>query len=211
MQCIDISLLNAYHTVVLRKKVQNLAQKLTLLIGIEMKKILLLALILIITTFGLFAATTDNFTVTTVVNTVDLMTVSTTKYTGTTVATFDALTPFTTLGVTSGGTQTFNAWLSTLSNNRAGFAVTLKASAMTSSVSGQANAYINYTVSCNTASVTTNNGTTVTAANPVVSYPSLTEVTATSNKISLTVNQGDFDKALSGSYTGTVTFVYTAN
>lgn len=140
---IDISLLNSYYTIVLRKKVQNLARKLTLPIGIEMKKKLLLALILVITTFGLFAATTDNFTVTTVVNTVDLMTISTAKYTGTTVSTFDALTPFTTLGVTSGGTQTVNAWLSTLSNNRAGFTVTLKASAMTSSISGQANAYIN--------------------------------------------------------------------
>lgn len=176
-----------------------------------MKKILLAALILLITTSALFAATVDTFTVSTVVGNVDLMAVSTTKYTGTTTATFDNLTPFTTLGVSSGGTQTVNAWLSTLSNNRNGFSVTMKASAMKSSVAGQANAYINFTVSSNTASVTTNNAIEVTAANPVVAYPSLTEVTSTSSKINLTVNQGDFDKALSGSYTGSVTFIYTAN
>lgn len=174
-------------------------------------KKLLAALILLIATSSLFAATTDNFTVTTVVGTVDLMTISTAPYTGTTAASFDLLTPYTTLAINSGGPQTVNAWLSTLSNNRAGFKVTMKASAMTSSIANQANAYINYTVSCNTASVTTNNATVMTAANPVVTYSSLSEVTSTSNKISLTVNQGDFDKALSGSYTGTVTFIYTAN
>lgn len=211
MNGIDISLLSYYHTIVLRKKVQNLARKLTLPIGIEMKKKLLLALILVITTFGLFAATTDNFTVTTVVGNVDLMTISTAKYTGTTVSTFDNLTAYTTLPITSGGTQTVNAWLSTLSNNRAGFSVNMKASAMKSSISGQADAFINYTVSCNTASVTTSNGTEVTATNPVVAYSSLSQVTSTSNKIALTINQADFDKAVSGSYTGTVTFIYTAN
>lgn len=139
------------------------------------------------------------------------MTISTVKYTGTTVATFDALSPYTTLTITSAGTQTVNAWLSTLSNNRAGFSVNMKASAMKSSISGQADAFINYSVSCNTASVTTNNGTEVTAANPVVAYSSLSQVTSTSNKIALTVNQTDFDNAVAGSYTGTVTFIYTAN
>ena len=177
-----------------------------------MKKILLLALlILLVSTSGLFAATTDNFTVTTVVGNVDLMTISTVKYTGTTVATFDALTAYTTLPITTGGVQTVNAWLSTLSNNRAGFKVNMKATAMKSSISGQADAFINYTVSCNTASATTNNGTEITASNPVVTYSSLSAVTSTSNKIALTVNQTDFDKAVAGSYTGTVTFVYTAN
>ena len=175
------------------------------------KKLLLALLILLITTSSLFAVTTDNFTVTTVVGNVDLMTISTAKYTGTTVATFDALTAYTTLPISSGGLQTVNAWLSTLSNNRAGFRVNMKASAMKSSISGQADAYINYTVTCNTASATTNNGTEVTASNPVVIYPSLSAVTSTSNKISLTVSQTDFDNAVSGSYTGTVTFIYTAN
>lgn len=177
-----------------------------------MKKILLhVLLILLITTSSLSAVTTDNFTVTTAVGTVDLMTISTLKYTGTTTTTFDNLIPYTTLPISSGGLQTVNAWLSTLSNNRAGFRVNMKASAMTSSISGQANAYINYTVTCNTASATTNNATEVTAANPVVSFSSLSAVTSTSNKIALTVNQADFDKAVSGSYTGTVTFMYTAN
>ncbi len=175
------------------------------------KTLLLAALILLIPTSALLAATTDTFTVTTVVGNVDLMTISTSNYTGTTVTTFDALTPYTTLSITSGGTQTVNAWLSTLSNNRSGFSVSMKASAMKSSISGQADAFINYTVSCNTASVTTNNGTEITAANPVVTYPSLSQVTSTSNQISLSVNQNDFDKAVSGSYTGTVTFIYTAN
>ncbi|MDY0289708.1 MAG: hypothetical protein RBR15_12855 [Sphaerochaeta sp.] len=176
-----------------------------------MKKILLAALILLITTSTLFAATTDNFIVTTVVGNVDLMTVSTTEYTGTTVDTFGKLTPFTKLVITSGGTQTVNAWLSTLSNNRDGFSVSMMASAMKSSVAGNENAYINYTVSCNTVSVTTKDGSVVSSTKPVVAYPSLSKVTSTSNKIDLTVDQDSFDKALSGSYTGTVTFVYTAN
>ncbi|HAF86296.1 MAG TPA: hypothetical protein DCG32_08040 [Sphaerochaeta sp.] len=175
------------------------------------KPLLLAALIVLISTTAVFATTTDNFIVTTVVANVDLMTISNAAYSGTTVTSFDALTPYTELPISSGGTQTINAWLSTLSNNRAGFRVNMKASAMKSSISGQADAYINYTVSCNVALVTTNNAVEVTAANPVVTFPSLSEVTSTSNKISLSVSQTDFDKALSGSYTGTVTFIYTAN
>ncbi|MBI9095434.1 MAG: hypothetical protein JEY71_11175 [Sphaerochaeta sp.] len=177
-----------------------------------MKKTLLLAvLIVLISTSGLFATTTDNFNVTTVVAILDLMTVSTTQYTGSTVTSFDNLYPFTTLAISAGGAQTFEAWLSTLSNNRAGFRVNMKASAMKSSISGQADAYINYKVGCNTAFVATNNGSEVTAPNPVVTFPSLSEVTSTSNRINLSVSQTDFDKALSGFYTGTVTFIYTAN
>lgn len=178
-----------------------------------MKKTLLLAvLLLLITTTGMFAATTDNFTVTTVVGNTDLMTVSTTLFNGTTVASFEGLTAFTTLGITKGGAPAnFDAWLSTLSNNRAGYKVAMKATAMTSSISGQTDAYINYTVSCGGASLTTNNGTEVTATGKVVSFPSLSQVTSTSNKIALSVNQNDFDKAVSGSYTGKVTFIYTAN
>jgi len=177
-----------------------------------MKKILLALLILLITTSGLFAATTDNFTVTTVVENVDMMTISDAEYTGISLINFNGLTHHLPVTISSTGAPiNFNAWLSTLSNNRAGFTVNMKATAMKSSVSGQADAYINYEVSCNTASVTTNNGTEVTSTNPVVTYPTLTEVTSTSNEIALTVNQGDFDKALSGSYTGTVTFMYTAN
>jgi len=176
-----------------------------------MKKILLLAaLILLTTTYSLFSATTDNFVVTTEVGKVDLMTVSKTLYTGTTVASFEALIPFTTLAINSGGAQTFNAWLSTLSNNRAGFKVSLQASAMKSTI-GQADAFINYTVSCGGASVLTSNAATVTSTGYVVAFPGLTTVTKTSSKISLTINQTDFDKAVSGSYIGTVTFVYEAN
>ena len=177
-----------------------------------MKKIqLLAALFLLITTYSLSSAATDSFIVSTVVETVDMMTISTSKYTGTAVNTFESLDPFTNLSIANGGAQTFDAWLSTLSNNRAGFKVSLKASAMKSAISGQADAYINYTVSCNTASVTTNDATEVTAPDLVVDFSSLSAVTSTSNKIALSVNQTDFDKAVSGSYTGTVTFIYAAN
>ncbi|MDT4762582.1 hypothetical protein [Sphaerochaeta sp. PS] len=177
-----------------------------------MKKTLITALLIVLlSSTGLFAAVSDNFNVTTVVANVDLMTISTTQFTGTTVAAFEALVPFTTLAISGGGAQTFNAWLSTLSNNRAGFKVTMKATAMKSSIAGQADAFINYTVTCNSKSVTTNDAAEVTATSPILTYPSLSLVTKTSNKISLTVIQTDFDKALSGSYTGTVTFIYTAN
>ena len=177
------------------------------------KKLLLALLILLITTSGLFAATTDNFTVTTVVGKLDLMRISTVKYTGKDLSVFNSLTDFGTLTIPSSGVTppSFSAWLSTLSNNRAGFSVSMKATAMKSSISGQADAYINYTVSCGNASLQTNNGTEVTAANTVVAYGALTEVTSTSNKIALTVNQTNFTQAVSGTYTGTVTFMYTAN
>lgn len=176
------------------------------------KSLLVITLFILLATTPIFAATTDSFTVTANVTGIDVMKIATATYSGTTLATFNALTSFTSHTITGGGNQTsLNAWLTTLSNNRAGFKVTMKAEAMKSAVTGQGTAYINYTVTCNGKSVTTNNGTAVSAQDPVVTYNSLSQVTSTSNKISLSVNQTDFDKALAGSYTGTVTFTYTAN
>jgi len=102
-----------------------------------------------------------------------------------------------------------DAFLSTLSNNRQGYTVTMGATAMTSEVSGQATSYINYTVSANGSSVTTNGATAVPAVTVIDQGP-LTGLTAQSHQIALSVDQTSFDAAVQGSYTGTVTFTYTA-
>lgn len=177
-----------------------------------MKKTIAILMILVLAGVGLFAAATDNFTVTTDVAPIDKMTVSTVEFTGTDESTFDNLTAYTNFAVTTqAGTKTGTGWLSTLSNNRKGYQVTMKATAMTSTEISPA-AYINYEVECNAVTLTTNNGTTVTAATPVVNITSpVTAIGSTSNEISVTVNAAQYAAAVAGSYTGTVTFTYTAN
>lgn len=179
-----------------------------------MKKTITILLILILAGTGLFAAVADNFTVTTDVSPIDLMTVSTVEFTGTTKTLFEGLTAYTNFAVnnTNAGTRTGTGWLSTLSNNRKGYVVTMAATAMTSTVSS-VDAYIDYIVEAGTAKLTTHGSgtTTAEATNVVVTVPSLTALAPTSTEIFVTVNKDAFDAAVAGSYTGTVTFTYTAN
>ena len=139
------------------------------------------------------------------------MKITAAKYTSTTPSNFDSAAAFTgPLGVTTSGTQTFNAWLSTMSNNRTGYTVSMSATAMKSTVSGQADSYINYTVTVNTKSITTNKGTAVSPVD-VITVTSLSALAVQSHKIALSVDQTTFNAAVQGSYSGTVTFTYTAN
>ena len=180
-----------------------------------MKKTIITTLvIMIIASASIFAALTptDNFTVTTDVALIDKMTVSTAKFTGTTLADYNNLTAYTTFAITTqAGTKTATGWLSTLSNNRKGYSVSMKATAMKSSEVTPA-AYINYDVECGGASLTTNNGTTVTATAPVITKASpVASIGSSSTQVFVTVNAAEFQAAVAGSYTGTVTFTYTAN
>jgi len=173
------------------------------------KTIIATLLILALTTTALFAVT-DNFNVTTTVAEVGLIKITTASI-GTThsVSAFNALTDFTTLAINSSGSQDFTAYMTTLSNKRSGYTVKMVASAMTSTV-GSATSYIDYTVGCNSLTATTN-GATGSSEITVLTVPSLSAITGSSKAITLSVDATTFEAAVAGSYTGTVTFTYTAN
>lgn len=170
-------------------------------------------LILALASFAVYAADPSpaSFDVTTTVPGINLMKITTAQFTQTTPAQFASATAFTgPLAITTHGSQTFNAWLSTMSNSRSGYKVTMTATAMKSSIQDQADAYINYTVTVNTKSITTNNASSTPASIDVITVTSLTALSKQSHKIALTVDQASFQSAVEGSYSGTVTFTYTA-
>lgn len=121
---------------------------------------------------------------------------------------FDALSAYGDLAISSSGAQTFTAYMSTISNSRSGYEVTMDATAMESPGSPAAS-YINYTVTVNSLSLTTNGATPVTGIK-VLDVASLTGIEAQSHAIALSIDATTFDAAVSGSYTGTVTFTYAA-
>lgn len=86
----------------------------------------------------------------------------------------------------------------------------MSATAMASAVTGQATAYIDYTVTVNGQSITTDGATIVTPVD-VITVPSMAGLGSQSHKLSINVDQAKFDAAVEGTYTGTVTFVYTTN
>ncbi len=175
------------------------------------KKITIALAITLILSVGLLFA--DNpapasFDVTTNVAGINRLKITTAAFSGNP-SQFDAADAFTSLVIESAGAQTFSAYLSTLSNNRQGYTVSMGATAMTSEVSGQATSYINYTVSANGSSVATNGATAVPAVTVIDQGP-LAGLSSQSHQIALSVDQESFDAAVQGSYTGTVTFEYAA-
>ena len=170
-------------------------------------------LILLIASASIFAVTaTDNFTVTTNINEIGLMKVSNTALTVNTNDGYTATGVFANLPITTHGVQSFSAYLTVLANKRSGYEVTMAATAMTSVVSGQENSYIDYTVSLvsDAAKKITTNGAAVIPAITVMDVNSLTALTGASEKLALSVDQASFEAAVSGSYTGTVTFTFSA-
>ncbi len=175
------------------------------------KKITIALAITLILSIGLLFA--DNpapafFDVTTNVAGINRLKITTAAFSGNP-SQFDAAAAFSSLTIESSGEQTFSAYLSTLSNNRQGYTVTMGATAMTSEVSGQANSYIDYTVSVNGTSLETDGSTAVTEVTVIDQAP-LAGLSSQSHQISLSVDQESFDAAVQGSYTGTVTFEYAA-
>lgn len=177
-----------------------------------MKKFTTLLIILTLVTVGIFAVDNASFDITTTVAGINAMKITAAEFSGTTAAALSSATGVTTpYNVSASGAQSgFNGWLSTISNNRKGYKVTMSATAMTSAVTGQSTSYINYTVAAGGKSITTNGATAVPAVT-VVDKTSLTALTANSAKITLSVDSTTFNAAVEGSYTGTVTFTYTAN
>jgi hypothetical protein len=103
----------------------------------------------------------------------------------------------------SSGNVTFAAYISTLSNNRSGYSVSMSATPLTSD-----GATINYTVTVNEVPYTT--GTPSPSAVTVLTVSSLSELDAKSLPIAVTVVRSEYDSAVQGTYEGSVTFEYKA-
>ncbi|HKL57943.1 MAG TPA: hypothetical protein VJ854_06030 [Sphaerochaeta sp.] len=149
-------------------------------------------------------AVTDTFTVSTTVADVGKIKVSSDLSVAATERAFEALGSFTNLSITTAGEQEFSAYVSTLSNSRTGYTVSMKANAMRSDDS-----YIDYTITVNSVAVTTKGATPATEAT-IVTAPSLAIMETHSHAITLSVDPTSLGAALSGAYTGTVTFTYAA-
>ena len=138
------------------------------------------------------------------------MKITAAKYTSTDPDAIETAAAFGSLTVQSAGAQTFSAWLSTMSNNRAGYKVSMSATAMKGTTTELANAYSNYTVTVNGASITTDNTTSSPEPVVVISVSDLSQLSVESNEISLSVDPATFNSAVAGSYSGTVTFTFSA-
>lgn len=143
------------------------------------------------------------FTVTTTVADKSYMGVTTTAYT-----TPDAnYTAFTNHGVTASGSQTLTAFITSYSNNPAGYSITMSATEMTNQGEGlSTNSPIHYTVGANEK---TYNTETSEAAVVVYTSGSLATISGVSYAISIDVDTTSFAAATTGSYTGTITFTYS--
>ena len=190
-----------------------------------MKKILSLLLLLsIIFSSGVFAADPSpaSFDITTSVGSINQM-----KFTNIAVETKAAFenssNDWTTIDntVVAGSTDlpvnnTFHdiAYISTMSNDRNGFTVSMSASAMKSATSG-GSAYINYSVAIGEGverqEATTNGATKNAEIAEVITNESLSTLKVQSAKISIKVDKAGFDAAVQGEYSGEVTFTFTSN
>ena len=186
-----------------------------------MKKTIAILLVLVIAGVGLFAAanTFDSIlNIGTVIAPINQMavTAANTPYVWTTPLDGENFTAFPSESAYSGLTDIdhYNkdgvvAYLQARSNNRNGFKIDMNATALASTV-GSVTEYIDYIAKCGDAVVTTvagattvNSGTvgTILYANEVA-YLDVTEIT-----VNLTEKLED---AAEGTYTGTITFTYTA-
>lgn len=103
------------------------------------------------------------------------------------------------------GNVNFTAYVSAISNNRVGYTVLMSATPLISE--GTPPAIINYTVTVNEVPYDT---TGTPAAVAVITVESLDELSVESLPISVVVYRNQFDNAVAGTYTGSVTFEYTA-
>ncbi len=218
MYPIDISPLFHYSTGVLGKRAQE-NETCTRVRNPErmeeMKKNLIVLLVIALVSVGLFADPTDSFTVTTSVSSTNNMKVTAEDVNDSDSPAYGSLTDFTDFGVNGTNLNTGEAiaYLTTQSNNRKGYKISIAATAMASTVlSDHDITYINYTVylGTDTTGLPTTNGTEATKAD-VVTVSALTTLTEVSYPIKIKVDADQFAAAVDGSYTGTVTFNYVAN
>ena len=177
------------------------------------KTIIATLLILIIASTSIFAATvtdTDTFNVTTTILEVGKVKVSAAAILGNTLTAYTTAGDLATYGISSSGNQTnFVAFLTTLSNKRTGYKVSMSATAMKSGT-GPSAAYINYTVGCNGKSLTTSGTGSVTVAD-VMDVSALTTLTGASQALTLSIDSTTYNAAVAGDYVGTVTFNFSSN
>jgi len=174
-----------------------------------MKKTLVAILVLALASLAALSAV-DSFDVDTEVEGVSKMKITTCRYSSTIPEDLEGADSFGSLDVVAAGSQNFSAWLSTMSNNRTGYTVSMSATAMKNTNPNQAEAYINYTVSVDNKAITTNNTTSSPTSIDVITVTDLTELTVASSQIALTVDPTTFSAAIEGSYAGTVTFTFAA-
>lgn len=183
-----------------------------------MKKTLITLLIISLFSLGLFAANPgpSSFDVKTTVSSINLMRLTTVKNVETAESAFidtDTYPTFTgpvnvsTYGKYIGDTA---IWISTLSNSRVGYTVTMSATAMTSPVEGSNTATIHYSVEANNKTVDTKNNPDSEIIIDTLTG-GLAGVAAESHEITLTVDQQSFEAAVEGTYTGTVTFTWATS
>ena len=173
-----------------------------------MKKTFITILLVLLFVATPMFAVTDSLNVTTTVADVGLIKVTEASSTTATVAAFNALTAYGDLAISTSGSQTFTAYMSTISNSRSGYTVSMNATSMLSSVSS-VDSYIDYTVTVNTVGLTTTGATAVTGVT-VLTVGSLAAIATQSHAVALSIDATTFDAAVSGTYTGTVTFTYAA-
>ena len=177
-----------------------------------MRKNLIITLLLaILVTFSLAADDPSAaFSVTTSISAINEMKISNAVVTPTTFG--EASTTFsdTVVIVGSGeganmdssGNVSFTAYISTLSNNRGGYSINMSASPLTND-----GATINYTVTVNNITFATKSET-----NPktILTVEGLSELDTESLPIAVKVVRSEYDSAVQGTYTGSVTFEYVA-
>ena len=168
---------------------------------------LLFFLILLLASSQLFAIA-DELSLATIVSEIGLMKITSVVVPANTVNAFNNTPDFASYTVSGSGTFTNIAYLSTLSNKRSGYFVTISATAMKNGT-GSSATYINYTIRCNAVDYTTT-GATIPPAVQFLTVSSLSEITASSRPITLIVDATTFNAAVAGSYLGTVTFTFSA-
>ena len=104
------------------------------------------------------------------------------------------------------GNVSFSAFVSTLSNNRAGYTIKMSATPLTSE--GTPPATINYIVTVEDVPFDTKEDT---IAVDVFTVQSLGELNVESLPISVRLYRDEFDSAVAGTYIGSVTFEYVAD
>ena len=181
-----------------------------------MKKTIAILLVLAISSVAIFAANaTGQFDVVTNVggiHEIKLVTVGTTVPTNK--GAFDGLaadnSDFTVDDDNYNSVQTVRQLIS-MSNNRNGYNMTLSATAMKADIGSSEFAYINYDVTAGGASLTTNDAASVDAAANIYDSGALTGMNFYSTNVTVKVDAEEYENAVTGSYSGTITFNLIAN
>ncbi|MFA5446870.1 MAG: hypothetical protein WC233_01175 [Sphaerochaeta sp.] len=178
------------------------------------KNLIALLVVLALVTVGVFAVDNASFDVKTSVAGINEMRLTAAKFTGTTKAAFTSAAGYAgPLTITTNLENENFAYISTLSNSRVGYKVTMSATAMKSTV-GSVDAFIHYTVTAAGESVDTSGADQGPGSDAKVIINTLAgmdAVASQSHAISLDVDPVTFDAAVEGEYTGTVTFTWTTS